>query len=518
MSRKIRPYTYLGTVQGMCRECRQLVPARIIDEGGKVFQEKLCPKCGHGKAMVAESRAWFEERVKTTVQCREPRIPNHPVRRGCPQDCGPCTFHANACHLPVFSITNACNMNCPICFTYNRADSIYSMSRPELKNLLDRVVERVAPLDLINITGGEPTLHPGLLDLLDEAQRPEIGRITMNTNGVRLATDDVLCAELARRGVYVILSFDTLNPETSIKIHGIDIVAVKLKALENLQKHGIGVTLLNVMIRDVNDQEIGDIIALSRRFSVVRSITVQTMTYTGSGGKLFQPRRHMTLDGAARVIEEKTAGEFRAGHFFPHPGAHPLCYSVGYFLKTEIAWRSLTELFPVASLRNMLQGGYLLQLEERAQDELRSAIDRAWADGADPELLTALKRLISKVYPPGKPLTRFERQKTGEENVLTIYVHAHMDEDTFDMSRIVSCPDQVPDPDGRMIPACAYNLFYRMKDPRFWLETPEPKEARKKPRHPGDFGHVALRGRQARKKPRHPGDFGHVALRGRQAP
>jgi len=26
----------------------------------------------------------------------------------------------------------------------------------------------------------------------------------------------------------------------------------------------------------------------------------------------------------------------------------------------------------------------------------------------------------------------------------------------------------VHDPEGRLIPACAYNLFYREKDPRFW--------------------------------------------------
>ena len=43
-----------------------------------------------------------------------------------------------------------------------------------------------------------------------------------------------------------------------------------------------------------------------------------------------------------------------------------------------------------------------------------------------------------------------------------------MDEDTLDLARLAVCPDQVPDPEGRLIPACAYNLFYRQKDPRFW--------------------------------------------------
>ncbi len=45
-----------------------------------------------------------------------------------------------------------------------------------------------------------------------------------------------------------------------------------------------------------------------------------------------------------------------------------------------------------------------------------------------------------------------------------------MDEDTFDCSRAMMCPDLVPAEPGRLIPACTYNLFYRMKDERFYVE------------------------------------------------
>ena len=51
--------------------------------------------------------------------------------------------------------------------------------------------------DLINITGGEPTLHPELMAVLAECRRPEIGRITMNSNGIRFAEDASLCRRLA---------------------------------------------------------------------------------------------------------------------------------------------------------------------------------------------------------------------------------------------------------------------------------------------------------------------------------
>ena len=469
--RPSRPYTYLGTVTGMCRQCRALVPARVIEVEGAVHQECLCPTCGTKRTRIADDVAWYLDRVATPVRCKPPRIPGTPVGQGCPRDCGPCQFHANACHLPVFSVTNACNMDCPICFTYNRPDRKYFMTRAELRTLLDRLLERVGSVDLVNITGGEPTLHPDLLELLQECRRPEIGRVTMNSNGLRLAADEELCRALADLGIYVVLSFDTFRHETALRMHGRDVIDAKRQALANLQRFGIGTTLLNVMLRGLNEDEIGDVIALARSHPVVRSVAVQTMTFTGKGGKSFQPRNPMPLDGAANAIEKTTNGAMRAKDFFPHAGAHPLCYSVAYYLKDGDGSRSLTEFFTVAELREMLGHGYLLQPGDGGHERFRRAIDRRWAAGDTENLLPAIRRLVDRMYPSGRALSSAERQAIAEENLLAVYLHAHMDEDTFDVARVAVCPDQVPDPEGRLIPACAYNLFYREKDPRFWYAT-----------------------------------------------
>lgn len=468
--KKTRSYTYLGNVQGMCRRCRSIVPARVLADGGRVYQESLCPSCGTSRGQLADEMDWYLQRMRTTVRCKSSSGPATPVHKGCPHDCGPCRFHANACHLPVFSVTNVCNMNCPICFTYNRPDQPYHMTRDELRRLLDAVVQHAAPLDLVNVTGGEPTMHPRILDLLAECKRPQIGRVTMNSNGLRLATDEAFCRALADLDVYVVLSLDTLQAERSLQIHGQDVVAVKRKALENLQRFGVGTTLLNVMIRGVNDDEIGTIIELARQHTVVRSVTVQTMTYTGCGGKDFQPRRHMPLDGAARAIETATSGEMKVGHFFAHPGAHPLCYSVAYYLRGQGRYRSFTDFFAVEQLRDMIGDGYLLQPGDAFQGQFKEALDRVWTEGDD-DLLRRFKAIVTSLYPTGRSLTKFQRQRIAEEQILTVYLHAHMDEDTLDLGRLVACCDQVPDPEGRMIPACAYNLFYRMRDKRFYASV-----------------------------------------------
>ena len=190
-------YTYFTTVRGMCRRCRALVPARIFFQNDQVWQQSLCPGCETEPALIAGAKDWYLANVVKTLPDRSPLPYARPQQRGCPQDCGPCRWHASPCQLPVISITNDCNLNCPICFTFNRPDRKFFMSVNEMRRTVDWLIESSGPLDLINITGGEPTMHPQLLDVLQACKRPEIGRITMNSNGLTLAKDEFLCQQLA---------------------------------------------------------------------------------------------------------------------------------------------------------------------------------------------------------------------------------------------------------------------------------------------------------------------------------
>lgn len=473
-ARAEKEYTYLSTTTGMCRTCRDLVSSRLQEKSGSVYQCNLCPKCGKSEAMVAESFEWYTKQMRGVIASRPFPKPGEPLKKGCPYDCGPCALHASACNLPVFSITNACDLQCPICFTYNRPDKRYDMTRPELALLLDRLLEKTGPVDLVNITGGEPTLHPDLPAMIKEATRPGIGRVTVNSNGNRLAREPALCAELAHLGAYVILSFDTINPITSVKIHGKDLVANKLQALHNLQEADVGTTLLHVMIPGVNDTEFGAILDLALAHPTVRSITVQTMTYTGFGGKAFYPRRHLPLDMAARLIETATGGRLSQAFFRPLPAAHPLCYQIAYAFKWNNRLYDFSRIFPPEDMEKLMGNGYLMRPAHESEAIFRNALDALWAKGGNEELLQGFKAIIQELYPSRGPAPSVaERQKIGEKFVLTIYLHAHMDEDNFDLARVITCPDQVPDPDGRLISACAYNLFYRMKDPRFWVSPPD---------------------------------------------
>ena len=206
----------------------------------------------------------------------------------------------------------------------------------------------------------------------------------------------------------------------------------------------------------------------------VRSLTVQTMTYTGFGGRTFQPRRHLPIDEVIDSIAASHPHIFRASDFTPLPGTHPLCYAVAYVFHHNGTFLPLRRLFPGDEYEQIIGRKYLIHPDEGLHDLLRDKIDEIWADAAgDPdaeEKLALLKHIIGELYPSRTPLTPFERQKIAEQFFKTIYIHAHMDEDTFDVSRIVRCGDLVPDASKTFIPACSYNLFYRMKDSRFWNE------------------------------------------------
>ncbi|MFC1707165.1 radical SAM protein, partial [Planctomycetota bacterium] len=406
---------YLSTSRGTCRRCRRMVPVRYMADGAGVYLERLCPEHGKARAQVAESLAWYLEALAESAAARPPKRVVPRVGQ-CPSSCGPCGFHAQQCNLPVFSITNGCNLSCPICFTYNRADKTYNMSKEEFERHLDFVVDATGGVDLVNVTGGEPTTHPRLLELLECAKRPEIGRITLNSNGLILARDPDLARQLAELGVYVVLSLNTLDPATSVRLHGRDITREKRQALENLQRFSVQTTLLMVLAGGVNEGDLKDLLDQLTAHDFVRSLTVQTMTYTGQGGGAFLPRQHIPVDGVERRIAEASGARIRLDHFMPLPTAHPLCYGVAYFIADDRgALHGMTDLLDPSVLSSHLSDGYLLRPSAALEVELKLAIDRLWSQGDSPRMLATLKHMLQTIYPVSESLSPHERQRRAEK-------------------------------------------------------------------------------------------------------
>ena len=85
-------------------------------------------------------------------------------------------------------------------------------------------------------------------------------------------------------------------------------------------------------------------------------------------------------------------------------------------------------------------------------------------------MLRILKSLLGQLLPAERRLDAAASLRIAEQGSKAVYVHAHMDEETWDNERIVQCCDANCLADGSSTPVCAYNVLYRERDPRFMAQ------------------------------------------------
>jgi 7,8-dihydro-6-hydroxymethylpterin dimethyltransferase len=457
---------FINSSVAFCTDCGKPELARIMARPEGVFLERMCEREVRS-VKIASDYKWYLERTALPKNIHR-KEESKPIKDGCPKDCGLCQSHAGELHLPVFSITNDCNLDCPKCFTYNRPDKKYYKSISETKKILENIKRQNPNIELINLTGGEPTLHPELFDILKTCKDSGITQITMNTNGLKIASSPDFAEKIKEIGVHIVLSLDSLDPEKSIFIHGKDIVKHKLKALDTLEKLNIPTTILNVCIKDVNEEDTAAIVQEYIKKEFVRSVTIQNMTYTGKNGSQFQPAKYFTIDEVEKLISKKEG--FSQDDFFSLGSYHPLCYSAAYYFIYNEKMIPLTKLLRKELLTQFSENSYLISSETDFSSHFQDGINNLWSEGADESMLQMLRQFIKELYPPDNRITPRQRRLLAQKRIKMVLIHPHMDKNNFDLGRISLCGDLVPDESGAMIPACAYNLIYRKMDTRFWIE------------------------------------------------
>src|SRR5262245_51969295 len=235
----------------LCRVCKNALPARVVaTAAGEVWMQKACPTHGEQEVRLSTSAAWYERTRALIPRAVPPPRSKKPVEHGCPFDCGPCPSHAQRIRMPVVTITSACDLDCPMCYVHNKNEDAFFMSRDEFARVIDHLVEGAdGDLDLINLTGGEPTLHPEIVDLIRICQNAGIHRVSLCSHGLGLAKNPELLSGLAELHGRIALSFDTFRDSVDKKLNGVRSVDAKLRALELLDEAGVDVTLIPVMTR-----------------------------------------------------------------------------------------------------------------------------------------------------------------------------------------------------------------------------------------------------------------------------
>jgi len=170
LARKSLPWIFYGQTTSLCETCLELVPAKIIGEDGKVFYQKRCPEHGVMKTLVEEDAGYWLSRSLWLKPGDRPLHHASRTERGCPWDCGLCPDHEQHSCLAIVEINDACNLSCPVCF----ADSAVGRGghRPlaEVEAMLDAVVRAEGEPDLVQLSGGEPTIHPQFWEIVAAAR------------------------------------------------------------------------------------------------------------------------------------------------------------------------------------------------------------------------------------------------------------------------------------------------------------------------------------------------------------
>ncbi|WP_319526405.1 GTP 3',8-cyclase MoaA [uncultured Desulfosarcina sp.] len=162
------------------------------------------------------------------------------------------------------SITDRCNLRCLYCAPEGRIPKLGHddiLSYEEILRLV-RIGIRLG-IRKIRITGGEPLVRKGAVDLLRRlVALPELEDVSLTTNGVLLASK---AQEIYDAGVRRInISLDSLVPEKFAQITGYDRFERVWAGIERAHEIGFSPIKINVVaMRGINDDEILDLGRLS---------------------------------------------------------------------------------------------------------------------------------------------------------------------------------------------------------------------------------------------------------------
>ena len=419
----------LEAARSLCPECLGEADGGYAVEGGHVVLRRTCAE--HG---TIASEFWENPDHYRRVRAVDERA--HENGASC---CGPgetCTEGPGPKRcVAVLPITDGCNLECPYCFAASGPGGTHR-SFDEVDGMLHAAVAESGPMPL-QLSGGEPTIHPDLLPIVRKARGLGYRHIELNTNGIVVANREGFARALREAGVSTLyLQFDGTGADAHDATRGADLGDVKRRAIERAREAGLTVVLAATIVRGRNDTELGNILefALKNR-DVVRGVNFQAVRHFG---RYAEDTGHLSLDRIARLLAEQT-GYLEPQDLQPFPCCSAVCYLATAILPTPDGAIPLTRFIREADFLEALNGVNERQYMEvlagtpEAVEVLNDALCACGIEATD---------LVGKVL----------------EQTLFVSVTGFMDAHTVDVDRMDRCCVQVITREGRLAPFCGYYL------------------------------------------------------------
>ncbi len=435
--------------RSICPECKKVIDAQVIIRDNRVYMRKRCPTHGWFEGIISSDAKMYIDSIGFNKPGTIPLEFSTEVNEGCPLDCGLCPEHKQHICLALIEVNTACNLNCPICFA--NAGLGYSLTLDQVEQMLDRLVEIEGNPEVVQFSGGEPTIHPDLPAMIQAALDRGIRQIMINTNGVRLARDDKFLATIAKLNPVIYFQFDGLRRETYQTIRGEDLLDTKLLALERMQQVGLDAVLVAAVERGVNVDEVGAIVEFGLQHPAVRGVVLQPVTHVGRHIP-FDPMERVTIPDVIHGIVEQTNNRFVLEDFVPVPCCFPTCQVNSYiFVDGEVA-TPLPRLLKIEDYLDYITNVALPKVPEAAQ--VRQALEGLWSASAVPGTEKTASQFQCACGPGLELPYGMDHLK---DHIFQIAIKDFLDSSTFNVKQVMKCCVAVLVPDGRAIPFCAYN-------------------------------------------------------------
>jgi hypothetical protein len=370
--------------------------------------------------------------------------------------------------VALIELVHSCNLKCPTCYadSPHAADSVDAVPLLELQARIDGVIARKGKIEILQMSGGEPTLHPEFFPFLDWAMdHPGIDYLLLNTNGLRIAGDANFARELAlrapRRKLQVYLQFDGTGEAGQVALRGADLRGMREQAIARCGAMDLPVTLAMTVTCENLDQT-WSVIDFGLRHPHIHGVTFQPMfgsgrnalaapamvrsspptsagsaQLSGSRGIDAPPKNTSSLErlrfplNAADVLRsaiDGSSGQMSPEDFTPLPCGDPNCAIIGYLLRLPGGIHHVSEFVDFNTLHGFLS------------DRLHYTVADLAECGCETEPLGAvLKKLELKA-----------------SVAFRIMVKPFMDAWTWDQDRIDRCCTHVIRPDGALDSFCRY--------------------------------------------------------------
>ena len=430
------PHTQLKTTLSLCPHCLERVPAEVVERGGRVYLHKTCPTHGDEEALIASDAGLYWNQDEAAGP-------------GCGTGC--CSTN-HSCAL-LFEITEKCNLTCPTCFAGSSPQHSWHLPYDDFIAQLDNLIANgKGEVDMIQFSGGEPTVHPDLERMVQACFDRDVQKVYINTNGVLLGTDPTLAQRLAaidqgRDRLQFYLQFDGFEEETYAKIRGAKgLLSIKREAIKNATDAGLFVLPVVTVTRDINLHEIGAMWDLVREHHpLMNTLMLQPAFFSGRYENEQEAR--LTMTEVMHEVVRQTDGLFSLDDFRPIPCSHPSCFGMA------VALRKGDEVIPISR--------YFPRFETWEEPDIAETLKRfadrmpthMLEDIAEDEMIETLLDL----------LTSDEDTKNWADykNFIMISIKPFMDAHTFDQDRIDRCCVHIVDRSGVPVSFCEYNAIRR---------------------------------------------------------